>query len=79
MEEISKKTKEIVDLFKKFPHSRVLKKPKKLSAKVEQEQIVKNVGENLDYIRICVKYNLFDLEATERENAYLRKILEESQ
>jgi hypothetical protein len=26
-------------------------------------------------LRICIKYQLFDLEATRRENEYLRKIL----
>ncbi|MCK4294047.1 MAG: hypothetical protein KAY65_12680 [Planctomycetes bacterium] len=35
-----------------------------------------------DYIagmtdRFCIKYQLFDLEATRRENTYLRKLLEE--
>ena len=33
--------------------------------------------ESLDYLRICIKYQLFDLEATRRENRYLRKLLEE--
>ena len=33
--------------------------------------------ESLDYLRICIKYQLFDLEATRRENKYLRKLLEE--
>ena len=33
--------------------------------------------ESLDYLRICIKYQLFDLEATRRENAYLRKLLED--
>ena len=33
--------------------------------------------ESLDYLRICIKYQLFDLEATRRENRYLKKLLEE--
>jgi len=32
----------------------------------------------LDYLRVCIKYQTFDLEATRRENQYLRKLLEES-
>ena len=32
-----------------------------------------------DYLRICIKYQLFDLEATRRENKYLRKLLEEKE
>lgn len=35
-----------------------------------------NLQESLDYLRICIKYQLFDLEATRRENEYLRKLLE---
>jgi hypothetical protein len=31
----------------------------------------------LDYLRVCIKYQSFDLEATRRENEYLRKLLEE--
>ena len=33
--------------------------------------------ESLDYLRICIKYQLFDLEATRRENKYLRRMLED--
>lgn len=35
------------------------------------------IAESLDYLRICIKYQIFDLEATRRENKYLRKMLEE--
>ena len=38
---------------------------------------INNLQESLDFLRICIKYQLFDLEATRRENAYLRKLLEE--
>lgn len=47
-------------------------------AKDGQKQLEKSVNslqESLDYLRICIKYQLFDLEATRRENDYLRKIL----
>ena len=40
-------------------------------------ETVNNLQESLDYLRICIKYHLFDLEATRRENSYLRKLLEE--
>jgi len=49
-------------------------------AKTSQKQLQKSVGklqESLDYLRICIKYQLFDIEATRRENKYLRKLLEE--
>ena len=44
------------------------------------KKLQKSVGElqeSLDYLRICIKYQLFDLEATRRENKYLRKLLDE--
>jgi len=33
--------------------------------------------ESIDFLRLWIKYLLFDLEATRRENACLRKMLEE--
>jgi len=47
--------------------------------KDRHDQIKKNVSalqESLDYLRLGIKYLLFDLEATRRENSYLRKMLE---
>lgn len=41
-------------------------------------QTVKDLQDSLDYLRLSVKYLVFDLEATRRENAYLRKMLEQS-
>ncbi len=43
----------------------------------ELQKSVNSLQESLDYLRICIKYQLFDLEATRRENQYLRKLLEE--
>ena len=42
------------------------------------QKSVDSLQESLDYLRICIKYQLFDLEATRRENDYLRKMLEEN-
>lgn len=38
-----------------------------------------NVQESLDYLRVSIKYLLFDLEATRRENSYLRKMLQRNE
>jgi hypothetical protein len=38
---------------------------------------VNAMQENIDFLRLWIKYMLFDLEATRRENAYLRKMLEQ--
>lgn len=35
-----------------------------------------SLQESLDYLRLCIKYQLFDLEATRRENKHLRNLLE---
>jgi chromosome segregation ATPase len=58
----------------------------KLAALAEQtkdrhNKLKKTVGElqeSLDYLRLSIKYLVFDLEATRRENTYLRQMLEES-
>jgi len=45
------------------------------------KRLRKSVGslqESLDYLRVSVKYLLFDLESTRRENASLKKLLEDS-
>ena len=58
------------------------KKLKQLANKVgnnqkELKKTVDSLQESLDYLRVCIKYQMFDLEATRRENKYLRKMLEE--
>ncbi len=37
--------------------------------------IIAELQDSLDYLRLSVKYLVFDLEATRRENSYLRKML----
>lgn len=39
---------------------------------------VSSLQESLDYLRLSIKYLVFDLEATRRENQYLRKLLTEA-
>lgn len=39
---------------------------------------VSELQESLDYLRLSIKYLVFDLEATRRENAYLRKLVEQA-
>ncbi len=40
--------------------------------------IIGDLQASLDNLRLSVKYLVFDLEATRRENAYLRKMLGEA-
>ena len=39
---------------------------------------VRSLQDSLDHLRLSVKYLVFDLEATRRENNYLRKMLRET-
>ena len=39
------------------------------------EKSISTLQESLDFLRVCIKYQVFDLEATRRENTYLRKLL----
>ena len=43
---------------------------------VQLRQSINSLQESLDWLRLSVKYLVFDLEATRRENAYLRQMLE---
>jgi len=42
----------------------------------KMKKTITDLQDSLDYLRLSVKYVMFDLEATRRENAYLRKLLE---
>lgn len=42
-------------------------------------ETVTSLQESVDYLRLSIKYIVFDLEATRRENTMLRQLLEESQ
>ena len=49
--------------------------------KQRHEKMKKTIGElqeSLDYLRLSVKYLVFDLEATRRENKYLRSLIDSS-
>jgi len=56
--------------------AKVAKKSQANRKKVEQS--IRSLQESLDYLRVCIKYQVFDLEATRRENAALRKLLEDN-
>ncbi len=46
---------------------------------VKLKKSVGDLQESLDYLRLSVKYLVFDLEATRRENSYLRKVLSDKE
>jgi septal ring factor EnvC (AmiA/AmiB activator) len=43
--------------------------------RARMQATIKGLQESLDHLRLSVKYMAFDLEATRRENEYLRKLL----
>ena len=76
-----KKLKELVNQIETLPEG----ERERLRAMAEETKerhadIKKSVSamqENIDFLRLWIKYMLFDLEATRRENSYLRKMLEQ--
>jgi hypothetical protein len=40
------------------------------------KQTIADLQDSLDYLRLSIKYLVFDLEATRRENDYLRKLID---
>lgn len=43
--------------------------------RARMQATIRGLQESLDHLRLSVKYMAFDLEATRRENDYLRKLL----
>ncbi len=78
---IEQKLKELVEQFSSAPNANyaklamIAKEAEESHKKLEKS--VDSLQEAVDYLRVCIKYQLFDLEATRRENKYLRKLLEE--
>ncbi len=67
---------EIIKEFENTPNSQHAKLAKQAQENREKlEKSINKLQESLDYLRVCIKYLLFDLEATRRENQYLRKLL----
>lgn len=40
------------------------------------KKTIADLQDSLDYLRLSIKYLVFDLEATRRENQYLRKLID---
>jgi septal ring factor EnvC (AmiA/AmiB activator) len=78
-----KKLGELVKEIGGLPEPQQRKKLEVLAEQTKQrhaelKKSVSSLQDSLDYLRLSIKYLLFDLEATRRENSYLRKMLEES-
>ncbi len=78
-----KKLAELVAQIETLPENE-RERLRELAAETQErhEQILRSVRslqESIDFLRVGIKYMLFDLEATRRENAQLRKMLENEQ
>lgn len=43
---------------------------------IKMKKTINDLQDSLDYLRLSIKYLVFDLEATRRENQYLRKLID---
>jgi hypothetical protein len=84
MDEVTfqKKLGELMAQIETLPESE-RERLKALAAETRQrhadiKKSVDTMQENIDFLRLWIKYMLFDLEATRRENQYLRKMLEQN-
>ena len=78
-----KKLAELVSQIETLPEGE-RERLRELAAETKErhEQIkksVRNLQDSIDFLRVGIKYLLFDLEATRRENNQLRKMLENDQ
>ncbi|MDX2197503.1 MAG: hypothetical protein SF069_00855 [Phycisphaerae bacterium] len=76
-----KKLGELVDQIESLPESE-RDRLRQIAAETQQRHekmkaSFKSLQDSIDYLRLGIKYLMFDLEATRRENAYLRKMLEQ--
>lgn len=66
---------EVAGVSSKSHKTMLLGAPKSEKAKTAIQN-TDTLEESMDHLRLVVKYLLFDIEATKRENRYLRRILE---
>jgi hypothetical protein len=77
--ELSKRIAELFDSMRATPHAGTASTGTQTQDGLYvpiTEAISPNLAEALDDVRLQIKYLMFDLEATRRENRYLRQMLE---
>jgi hypothetical protein len=52
-------------------------KPQSANPKISGKEDFDYLEDSLDFLRVCIKYMRFDLDATRRENQYLRKLFDD--
>jgi len=80
--EIKEQLEILVSLFQKLPKSKLKKLEKKVDKlnKVNEKPAVKqdSIQDTINYLRVCIKYSLLDIESLRREIAILKKLLKEN-
>jgi len=67
------------EVFPKADQEKIINLTRKSRESHEKiQQKLNNLQQSLDYLRLGIKYLIFDLEATRRENMDLRKRLEQN-
>lgn len=74
--EVIERITELIDILDKKVISKAKKKPP--VKKTEKTKSIDNLDESLTFLRVAIKYTIFDLEATQRENKYYIKVLKEN-
>ena len=86
--EVRKQLEDLVKLFQKLPKSSKFKtlasefqKAVKVSNEIKKEfqkpKKQESIQDTIDYLRVCIKYTLLDVDSLRRESEYLRKLLKE--
>jgi len=79
-QQLNEKLTQLMDEIKDLPleeQDRIRNLAAETKARQEKmRETITQLTDSLDYLRLSVKYLVFDLEATRRENKYLREMLE---
>jgi hypothetical protein len=76
--EINKQLCEIIDEFGQSGNPRHKQFQQAKENQRKTKVFISDLEDSLDYLRVCVKYQIFDLEATQRENEYLIELIKEN-
>ncbi len=81
-DKVQEKINELVEKIRQMPEptrTHLLKLAEETQQRHNQlRETFAKLQEGLDFLRLHIKYLIFDLEATKRENAQLRKLLRDS-
>jgi hypothetical protein len=82
-EKFERRLEELLDEIGNYPNA-LLQRPNEpentpLKNLHQTEKALSSIQESVEDMRICVKYLLFDLDATRRENLYFKKLLDDKE